>query len=127
MVILALTLLGCFCLMALQMEHRRSSLVFLHVSGVPRSTIYALLTGEAGAVVFGAAVIGAGGSITILNWGLSALAAQLPVSLPPPHLGVVLSAGLAALCVVILAGTVTGVALGVVAHRLRGVGNRPVG
>jgi hypothetical protein len=127
MVILALTAFGCVCLMVLQMTHRRPSLVFLHVSGVPAPTIHGLMVGEAGCVVVTAAALGACGAMLLLNAALARMAALLPVSLPAPHLPLPAAVLVAALSVAVLAGTVTAVAVGVVAWQHRRVGQRPLG
>lgn len=127
MIILGLTLFASGCLMVLQMEHRRPSLVFLHVSGVPAPAIYGLLLGEAAGVVVTAAALGAWAAMTLLNGALARLAAVLPVSLPSPQLGLIESLLVASVSVVLLAGSVTLVALLMLAAQHRRVGRRPFG
>ncbi|MBN1477349.1 hypothetical protein JXA47_11400 [Candidatus Sumerlaeota bacterium] len=125
-VILGLTLFGCFCLMALQMENRRPSLVFLHVSGVPGPIIRRLMVGEAGIVVAIASALGTVAALVLLNRSLVALTRILPVSVPTPELTPLMMVLTGAVTLALLIGAVTLVAVAVVAAQLRGVGRRPV-
>ncbi len=126
-IILGLTLFGCACLMTLQMGHRRPSMVFLHVSGVPRPTIFRLMVGEAGGVVLLAAAGGAAIAVAALDFLFRWLTPLLPASLPVPQLSPAAASVIAAGAALILAVTVTIVAVGVVALQHRQIGRRPVG
>jgi hypothetical protein len=127
LIILAITLFGCACLMVLQMAHRRPSLVFLHVSGVPGPTIFGLMVGEAGGVALAAAAVGAWGGGALLRWTLTRLALVLPISFPVPHLSALHALAIGALSAITLGGATVLVAVGVVVLMHRRVGKRPVG
>lgn len=125
LVLLGLTLFGCACVMMLQIGHRRPSLVFLHVSGVPASTIFGLMIGEAGGVVLAASAAGAWAGLAVLRFALGRLALILPLSFPVPQLTGLRAGLIAGLSAMALVLAVTLVAVGVVGLMHRGVAKRP--
>jgi hypothetical protein len=126
-VILGLTLFGCACVMILQMAHRRPSLVFLHVSGVPPRTIFRLMLGESGGVVLFASLIGAILAMLLARGLLLWTVSSLPVSVPPPEISAIAALGLGLVVVVLMTGCVGLVALAVLAFQHRQIGRQPVG
>jgi predicted lysophospholipase L1 biosynthesis ABC-type transport system permease subunit len=113
--------------MILQMEHRRPSLQFLHISGVPAPTIRALMLGEAGGVALASAAIGAIFAIALTRAALSHLTTILPTSLPVPTLGLFQAMLVALVATLVIGAAVTLAALAVVATQHRRIAERPIG
>lgn len=125
LIVLGLTVFGCVCLMVLQMEHRRPSIVFLHVSGIPASVTRRLMISEAAGVALCAAALGAWGAVALLRYTLEMLTNHLPVSVPVPQLSGFESLLIGIVGTLLLAGVVIVAALVVVVGQHRRISHSP--